>query len=90
MTQFPNLSGQAGAAFLLSAAPKESVIFDHPLGRVCLRAAAPYVSVELNNNPVNDDVRSVTWRVVQESLDALAASGRASLVTSKGDTEYLF
>lgn len=90
MDRFPNLSGPAGAAFLLSAVPKEGVIFDHPSGRVCLRASAPYVSVELNYKPVNDDVRSVAWRVVQESLDVLAASGRASLVTSKGDTEYLF
>lgn len=90
MDQFPNLSGPAGAAFLLSAAPKEGVIFDHPSGRVCLRAFAPYLSVELNNKPVNNDVRSVAWQVVQESLDVLAASGRASLVTSKGDTEYLF
>ena len=89
MDRFPNLTGPAGAAFLLSTAPKEGIIFDHPSGRVCLRVSAPYVSVELNNKPVNGDVRSVAWRVVQESLDVLSASGRASLVTSKGDTEHL-
>jgi len=90
MEPFPELSGPAGAAYLLASPPRESVVFEHHQGRISLRAACPLVSVELNEISQDDDIRAVPWRVVQESLDVLAATGRSSLVTSKGDTDYLF
>jgi len=90
MNRFPTLTGSAGAAFLLNAASKEGVILAHPLGHVRLRESAPYVTVDLKDRPINGDVKSVAWQVIQESLDVLSARGLVSLLTSKGDTEYLY
>lgn len=88
--RFPNLSGEAGAAFLLSVVPTESIIFNHPHGQVNIRKSAPYVSVVLNIKPNKDNLIPEAWKIVQESLDVLAARGRASLVTSNGDSEYIY
>ena len=89
MTPFPNLTGCAGAAFLLSSSPGEDITFNHPEGCVSLRQSAPHITVSLAATMPPEMIRATAWRVVQESLDVLAATGRTALTTSKGDTEYL-
>lgn len=87
MSQLPELTGPAGAAFLLSKPAPLSTDFDHPEGRVIVRERAANVTVNLVNSQDVGDVKAVAWRVIQESFDFLAARRRAALSTAMGDSQ---
>jgi hypothetical protein len=89
MTQLPEFTGPAGAAFLLSEPALMSIEFDHPEGRVIVREGAANVTVNLLNSYGVGDVKAVAWRVIQESFDLLAARRRAALSTALGDLQCL-
>lgn len=90
MTQLPELTGPAGAAFLLSEPAALSTVFDHPEGRVIVREGAANVTVNLLNSHDVGDVKAVAWRVIQESFDFLAARRRAALSTAMGESQCVF
>jgi hypothetical protein len=90
MSQLPEFSSPAGAAFLLSEPAPRSIAVDHPEGRVIIREGAANISVNLLNSHSVGDVKSVAWRVIQESLDLLAAKKCATLSTELGDWQYVF
>ena len=87
MSQLPELTGPAGAAFLLSEPAPLSIDFDHPEGRVIVREGAANITVNLLKSHDPGDVKTVAWRVIQESLDFLAARRQAALSTAMGDSE---
>ncbi len=87
MSQLPEFTGPAGAAFLLSEPAPLSTDFDHPEGRVIVREGAANVTVNLLNSHDVGDVKAVAWRVIQESFDLLAARRRAALATAMGDSD---
>lgn len=87
MSQLPEFTGPAGAAFLLSEPAPLSTDFDHPEGRVIVREGAANVTVNLLNSHDVGDVKAVAWRVIQESFDLLAARRQAALSTAMGDSE---
>lgn len=89
MESFPQLSGTAGAAFLLDHPARIAAILEHPDGTVTLRCGAPYATVALKGSYGIDSARTDSWNVLQESLDALAARSRIALQTSQGDGTYL-
>lgn len=62
---------------------------NHPDGLVQIRQAAPYATVHLLGLYDTARTRSEGWRVLQESLDALAASHRLALETADGDSSHL-
>lgn len=79
----PNLSGCAGAAFLLRTPVKQSLLINHPEGLITVRKGAPLVTVELKKEPLgalSDDA----WRIVQEALDIHAAVHRQAIGTQSG------
>ena len=87
MSQLPEFTGPAGAAFLMSEPAPLSIDFDHPVGRVIVREGAPQVTVNLLNSHNAGEVKAVAWRVIQESFDLLAARRRAALSTAMGDSQ---
>lgn len=87
MSQLPELTGPAGAAFLLSEPAPLSTDFDHQEGRVIVREGAANVTVNLLNSHKARDVKSIAWRVIQEAFDFLAARRQAALATAMGDSE---
>ena len=87
MSQLLELTGPAGAAFLLSEPAPLTTEFDHPEGRVIVREGAANVTVNLRNSHDVVDVRAVSWRVIQESFDLLAARRQAALSTAMGDSQ---
>lgn len=90
ISPLPELSGHAGAAFLLDRPADISVTIEHPEGIVVVRKGAGYVTVALNATYGNSSLsKTHTWRVVQESFDVLAARTRKALSTSLGDREYI-
>ena len=89
MSQLPEFTGPAGAAFLLSEPAPLSIKFDHPEGCVVVREGATNVTVNLLNSPKTGDVKAVSWRVIQESLDFLAARREAALSTAIGERQCL-
>jgi hypothetical protein len=87
MTQLPELTGPAGAAFLLSEPAPLSIDFEHPEGLVIVREGAANVTVNLLKSHDAGDVKAVAWRVIQESFDLLAARRRPALSTAMGDSQ---
>ena len=90
MSQLPEFTGPAGAAFLLSEPAPLSADFDHPEGRVIVREGAANVTVNLRQSHEVGDVKSVAWCVIQESFDLLAARRQATLATEMGDSDCMF
>lgn len=90
MGQIPELTGPAGAAFLLSEPAPLSTDFDHPEGCVVVREGAANVTVNLLKSHEVGDVKSTAWRVIQESFDILAARRQAALSTAMGDSECVW
>lgn len=86
---FPDLAGSCGAAFLLDTPAKTSLTVLTPDGLVALRKDAPYATVALTTAKPQQDAKDEAWRVLQEALDVLAASRRATLQTAEGDCTYL-
>lgn len=89
MSHLPELTGPAGAAFLLSEPAPLTTEFDHPDGHVIVREGAANVTVSLLNAQNAGEIKAVAWRVIQESFDLLAASRRAALSTAMGDSQFV-
>ncbi|CAG9183419.1 hypothetical protein [Cupriavidus pampae] len=87
--EFPILSGGSGAAFLLDAPAKLSLTLSFPDGLVIIRQAAPFATVALVSQLNQEDAKNEAWRVLQETLDVLAARKQATLQTAEGDCTYL-
>ena len=79
MTQLPEFTGPAGAAFLLSEPAPFSSEFDHPEGRVLVRKGAANVTVNLLKPRGPGSVNALAWRVIQETFDVVAARSWASV-----------
>jgi hypothetical protein len=87
--EFPILSGSSGAAFLLDAPAKDSSTLSFPDGLVAIRQDAPFATVSLARPLNQEEAKYDAWRMLQETLDVLAARRQAVLQTAEGDCTYL-
>ena len=85
----PPPAGECGAAFPLLNPSSKSVCLEHPAGTVSIRAGAPLVSIVLRGPLADDQVRTESWRAIQEALDLYATQTRHPLVTHSGDREFV-
>jgi len=87
--EFPIISGGSGAAFLLDAPAKVSLMLSFPDGLVAIRQDAPFATVFLVRPLNQDDAKNDAWRLLQDALDVLAARRQGTLQTAEGDCTYL-
>lgn len=85
----PPPTGECGAAFPLQCPSSKSVCLEHPAGTVSIRADARLVSVVLREPIADDQLRTESWRTLQEALDLYTTQTGHPLVTNSGDREFV-